>query len=112
MTNEKWLIDANEVIEETESIINFRKQHHMPTIEYEALLGYLKNRPTVEAVPVVHGHWEDGYAIHNGKEVYKSIDCSVCDEVFKIESQGREYWKERFKCCPFCGTKMDGDGNG
>ena len=53
MANEKRLIDANEVIRETESIINFRKQHYMPTVEYEAVLGYLKNRPTVDAVEVV-----------------------------------------------------------
>lgn len=50
---EQRLIDANEVIKETESILNFRKQHHMPTVDYEALLGYLKNRPTVDAVEVV-----------------------------------------------------------
>lgn len=53
MANEKRLIDANEVIKETESILNFRRQHHMPTAEYEALLGYLKKRPTVDAVEVV-----------------------------------------------------------
>jgi hypothetical protein len=53
MANEKRLIDANEVIKETESILNFRRQHNMPTAEYEALLGYLKNRPTVDAVEVV-----------------------------------------------------------
>lgn len=61
MATEKRLIDANEVIRETESIINFRKQHYMPTVEYEALLGYLRNRPTVDAVEVVRckdcKHW-------------------------------------------------------
>jgi Zn finger protein HypA/HybF involved in hydrogenase expression len=57
---------------------------------------------------VVHAEWIDGCAIHNGKEVYKSIDCSHCEEVFKIESHDREYWKARFKVCPFCGAKMDG----
>lgn len=61
METEKRLIDANEVIRETESILNFRIQHHMPTIEYEALLGYLKKRPTVDAVEVIRckgcEHW-------------------------------------------------------
>lgn len=68
----------------------------------------------VDAVEVIHAHWEDGCAIHNGKEVYKSIDCSHCEGVFKIESETREYWKGRFKVCPFCGAIMDGgneDGN-
>lgn len=64
-----------------------------------------------DAVEVIHAHWEDGYAVHNGKEVYKSIDCSHCNDIFKIESEDREYWKERFKVCPFCGAVMDGDGN-
>lgn len=64
--------------------------------------------PRIDAVEVVHAHWEDGYAIHNGKEVYKSIDCSHCNDIFKIESETREYWKERFKVCPFCGAVMDG----
>lgn len=63
------------------------------------------------AEEVVHAEWLDGYAMHNGKEVYKSIDCSHCNEIFKIESHDREYWKARFKVCPFCGAKMDGDGN-
>ena len=68
---------------------------------------------SVDAVEVVHAHWEDGCAIHNGKEVYKSIDCSVCHDIFKIESHDREYWKKRFKSCPFCGAVMDEvDGNG
>ena len=68
----------------------------------------IANAPTVDAVPVVHGEWLDGYATQNGKVVYKSIDCSVCEEYFKIESYDREYWKARFKVCPFCGAKMDG----
>lgn len=56
---------------------------------------------------VVHGRWEDGYAIHNGKEAYQSIDCSHCNDIFKIESHDLEYWKKRFKVCPFCGAIMD-----
>ena len=70
---------------------------------------FIENAPTVDAVEVVHAHWEDGCAIHNGKEVYKSIDCSNCNEIFKTDD--RECWKARFKVCPFCGAKMDGDGN-
>ena len=69
----------------------------------------IDGEPTVDAVPVIHAHWEDGFAIHNGKEVYKSIDCSLCNDIFKIESHDREYWKKRFKVCPFCGAVMDGE---
>ena len=60
----------------------------------------------LEIEEVVHAHWEDGCAIHNGKEVYKSIDCSNCNEIFKTDD--REYWKARFKVCPFCGAVMYG----
>ena len=69
----------------------------------------IADAPTVDAVEVVHAEWLDGCAIRNGKEVYKSIDCSHCEEVFKIESETREYWKNRFKVCPFCGATMDGE---
>ena len=77
---------------------------------WNSAIAIIENAPTVDAVEVVHAHWEDGYAMHNGKEVYKSIDCSHCNEIFKTDD--REYWKARFKVCPFCGAKMDGDGNG
>ena len=73
----------------------------------------IEDAPTVDAVEVVHGRWIDSYAVDsNGKKVYDSIDCSVCEEVYKIESHDREYWKGRFKRCFCCGAKMDGDGNG
>lgn len=68
----------------------------------------IEDFPTVEALEVIHAEWLDGCAIHNGKEVYKSIDCSVCAGIFKIESHSREYWKEKFMFCPFCGSLMEG----
>ena len=73
---------------------------------WNGVISLLEEAPRVDAVEVVHAHWEDGCAIHNGKEVYKSIDCSHCNEIFKTED--REYWKKRFKRCPFCGAMMDG----
>lgn len=73
------------------------------------LQAMIENAPTVDAVEVVHAEWLDGYAVDsNGKKVYDSIDCSHCEEVFKIESETREYWKARFKMCPFCGAHMYG----
>lgn len=69
----------------------------------------VEDAPTVDAVPVVHGTWLYGSGMsRDGSVVYESIDCSVCEEVFKIESHDRKYWKNRFKNCPFCGAKMDG----
>lgn len=103
MENNCRLIDANALIAEYDRV-------HIGIPGKARKL--IEDAPTVDAVPVIHAHWEDGCAIHNGKEVYKSIDCSHCNDIFKIESHDREYWKKRFKVCPFCGAVMDGDGNG
>ena len=112
MANEKRLTDTETVIRK------LRKANCAECDNYNAIrcragwvddvVSLLEDSPTVDAVEVVHGEWIDGGAIHNGKEVYKSIDCSHCEEVFKIESHDREYWKARFKVCPFCGAVMDG----
>lgn len=105
MVSEKRLIDANEFMRKLEKQFLLLKQGEIGEVNISLLMVAM---PTVDAVEVVHAHWEDGCAIHNGKEVYKSIDCSHCEGVFKIESHDREYWKERFKVCPFCGALMDG----
>ena len=74
----------------------------------------IERLPTVDAVEVVHGYWIDSTSVdHIGRIIEHSIDCSVCDSVFKDDSRAVvKHWKERFKVCPFCGAKMDGDGNG
>ena len=101
MANEKRLIDVNK-------LERLRYTHVIQFWDGKLIKSLpLSDAPTVDAVEVVHAHWEDGCAIHNGKEVYKSIDCSYCNEIFKTED--REYWKKRFKVCPFCGAIMDGE---
>ena len=76
--------------------------------------GWLNEATTVDAVPVGHGYWIDGRVTdHIGRVVEHCIDCSVCDSVFKDDSREVvKNWKERFKFCPFCGARMDGDGDG
>lgn len=103
MAKEQRLIDA-EALKRRIGDLHF--------LNYGMAIMAVCEAPAVDAVEVVHAHWKDGYAIHNGKEVYQSIDCSHCNDIFKIESHDREYWKKRFKACPFCGALMDGDGNG
>jgi translation initiation factor 2 beta subunit (eIF-2beta)/eIF-5 len=63
------------------------------------------------AEAVVHGYWIDSCSVdHMGRVVEHGIDCSVCDSVFKDDSREVvKRWKERFKMCPFCGAKMDGE---
>lgn len=53
--------------------------------------------PTVDAVPVVHGRWEERY-VPNGEYVsWDGYYCSVC---------GKQAAKSNY--CPNCGAKMDG----
>jgi hypothetical protein len=112
---EQRLIDANALMKEhcegcSADILDMCK-----TDPVCASMMWIVEAPTVDAEEVVHAHWEDGYAVEpeTGRIIYKSIDCSACEEVFKIESHDREYWKRRLKRCFCCGAVMDGgcDGN-
>jgi hypothetical protein len=99
MANEKRLIDANALRDDTFILDSW---------DAKIVRAWLDDQPTVDAVEVIHAHWEDGYSVDfKGGIVYTSIDCSHCNEIFKTDD--REYWKNRFKVCPFCGAKMDGD---
>lgn len=104
MANEIRLIDANALLK---------------AIEYEYDLNYgeipldpikfadmVKDAPTVDAVPVVHGRWvphmeemEDGF----GKThlVQTGVMCSECGS---YSCCGGNF-------CNNCGAKTDGDGN-
>ena len=53
----------------------------------------MKHRPTIDAVPVVHGKWED-----NGND---TVSCSHCATWFQKE---REPY---LRFCGYCGAKMD-----
>lgn len=111
MANEKRLIDANalkQMFDEREADdIELYGCHIVECFPADDAKEIVDKAPTVDAVPVVHGHWEDGWGEdYYGNIAYKSIDCSNCNEIFKTDD--REYWKNRFKVCPFCGAIMDG----
>ena len=60
---------------------------------------FIDEQPTVDAVPVVHGHWEIVPNDENTDDYYK-MRCSVCGEIlWSIQS-------EELYCCK-CGAKMD-----
>lgn len=68
-------------------------------IWFEMVLKDLEDQPTVDAVPVAHGHW---IVIDNkdNKEGYMKMQCSVC---------GNKLWSvapEELYCCK-CGALMD-----
>ena len=119
MENEKRLIDANvlkvlfDVRYDTAFIQERTRENKDQWNGYCTGINWGRNTiasaPTVDAVEVVHAEWLDGSGMsRDGSIVYESIDCSHCKEVFKIESETREYWKDRFGVCPFCGAVMDG----
>lgn len=56
----------------------------------ETVLNFVKEQPTVEAIPVVHGEWIGG-------KWYK--ECSVCSEVFTPTTTLPNF-------CPNCGADM------
>ena len=88
MANDKRLIDANALLD------YFRNEHHESEVT-EAV----KDAPTVDAVEVVHGRWQN-YHYDPVEDCYVHV-CSKCGGT-----------NERMKpYCPNCGAKMDGDGN-
>ena len=55
--------------------------------------------PAADVAPVVHGRWEaKGYVCGESE-----FECSVCHKTEWRTSIGRFRW------CPFCGARMDGD---
>ena len=66
----------------------------------------IEKAPTVEAIPVVHGHleygkWEQGHWVKGNER----CRCSVCHRDFAVDNLN--IWHG----CPQCLAKMDGDGN-
>ena len=100
MANEKRLIDANALLEDTrliEQVIDNRPYGTKTIYETVVTADDIEAAPTVDAVEVVHGRWET----IEGRE-YLGCLCSNCQK-----------WSDaKTNYCPNCGAKMDGDGNG
>ena len=67
----------------------------LPDNAIGALAGYsiIENAPTVDAVPVIHAHWE------KDSDGARHWHCSNCRRAEGIASMGMDY-------CPGCGAKM------
>lgn len=104
---DKRLIDANARIEE------IKKAYCTDCDNYGGVrcracwvddaIGMIDDAHTVDAVEVVHGHWDDSgrYQFPSGKT---AIRCSICGCAL---SEG-EYHLFNWNYCPVCGAKMDG----
>lgn len=67
------------------------------TFHTSAVRGTINACPTVDAVPVVHGHWKED------PSGYGFWICSACGFVSEASAADMLY-----KFCPVCGAKMDG----
>ena len=94
MANEKRLIDANALTDDT-YILN--------SWDAPIVRAWLDDQPTVDAVEVVHAYWIKEYDEHGIDRGWK---CSNC------KGSVYEMTYEPYKGCPHCLAKMDGDGNG
>lgn len=67
------------------------------------VLREVSDAPTVDAVPVVHGRWDDSgrYTFPGGSTAVRCTNCGCA----LTES---EYRLNNWNYCPVCGAKMDG----
>lgn len=81
-------------------------------ISYNAFCNLVKRQPTVDAVPVVHGEWQE----ENRRPRSSMFYCSICHRTaYDIQPTRDKAWKKRcrYAYCPNCGAIMDGkDGDG
>ena len=84
----KRLIDANALI------VELLRMSFFPAMVRAAI----ERMPTVDAVEVVHGRWNDKQT--NSLFLWL-LECSVCGEAFHTPGG--------FNYCPNCGAKMDGE---
>ena len=74
---------------------------------WNGLIRLLEKAPTVDAVPVVHGRWDDSgrYTFPGGSTAVRCTECGCALTVSEFRLNNWNY-------CPVCGAKMDGAGGG
>ena len=102
MANEKWLIDANALTKHTVEFLDSKCEQIKVDI---AFWSDIENAPTVDAVEVVHGRWQERRFICMDSEVMLGYRCSRCMLTFDAETNscvkgfGREYRNTTFFRC-------------
>lgn len=75
-----------------------------------AVRGTIDACPTVDAIPVVHGEWQE----ENRRPRSSIFYCSICHRTaYDIQPTRDKAWKKhcRYAYCPHCGARMDGGEN-
>lgn len=57
----------------------------------------IDNAPTVDAVPIVYGHWEKVIPTKSAAKWSTKVACSMCHKIGYT----------RFRFCPNCGANME-----
>ena len=78
----------------------------------EETIEELNKAPAVDAVPVVHAHWDCIENVISYEGTFDAYECSHCHKSLLddlCQNNGSDYVnaKNDFKYCPFCGAKMD-----
>lgn len=74
----------------------------------ELIWAMIENAPTVDVVPVVHGHWLKALG-SMPPEVFGRHVCSVCDHFAPNDYHGKHEFLSPI--CPYCGAKMGEDSD-
>lgn len=85
------LIDRDELMRKHTTSPNHDNRHNTVE-ELKCLLDLIHNAHTIDAVPVIHGHWNFG-------------KCSKCNSHAPYWCMSSGYYKSNY--CPSCGAKMD-----
>lgn len=96
------LIDADAVLKELKKSCEYHAENSRELSLLQRNIIIVQEHPTVDAVPVRHGHWQitDAYP-HN-------VHCSVCHKRFAQTHWG--VWEDGSlprNYCPNCGARMD-----
>ena len=90
------LIDADALKERAIKVSTVKGHIYMKAVG----TAEIDRAPTVEAVPAIHGRWEN-------REGYDSWNCSECNfEICGYDDNPANYTDARY--CSRCGAKMDG----
>ena len=99
------LIDAdalNEALNKREAFYHNSNAYETASMFHMIRAIYVDDSPTIDAVPVIHGHWVKDRLVSTSGGTYGVRRCSVC-EWYCTDTP------YQFDYCPHCGAKMDGD---
>lgn len=69
----------------------------------------IDDAPTIDAVPVVHGHWKGWTGTHWNKRYQDDGEPEYVEYTYYSCSECRRRTVIREKYCPNCGARMDGE---